>query len=67
MYINELNSIENKNTRALNFRSTIRKIKKAFSLFLGITMRLILHRGFVQRLVFPCAVGLTVRNYSEIY
>jgi hypothetical protein len=30
MYINELNSIENKNTRALNFRSTIRKIKKAF-------------------------------------
>jgi hypothetical protein len=27
MYLNELNSIENKNTRALNFRSTIRKIK----------------------------------------
>jgi hypothetical protein len=27
MYINELNSIENKNTRALNFRSTISRIE----------------------------------------
>jgi hypothetical protein len=30
-------------------------------------MRLILNRGSVQRLVSPCAVGLSVRNYSEIY
>jgi hypothetical protein len=29
-------------------------------------MRLILHKGFVQRLVFP-VVGLSVRKYSEIY
>jgi hypothetical protein len=36
-------------------------------LFFGITTRLILHRGFVQRLVSPYAVGLSMRNYSEIY
>jgi hypothetical protein len=36
-------------------------------LFFGITTRLILHRGFVQRLVSLYAVGLSMRNYSEIY
>jgi hypothetical protein len=36
-------------------------------LFFGITTRLILHRGFVQGLVSPYAVGLSMRNYSEIY
>jgi hypothetical protein len=34
-------------------------------LFFGITTRLILHRGFVQRLVSPYVVGLSMRNYSE--
>jgi hypothetical protein len=33
----------------------------------GITTRLILHRGFVQKLASPYAVGLSMRNYSGIY
>jgi hypothetical protein len=31
-------------------------------MFSALTMRLILHRGFVQRLVSPCAVGSPVRD-----
>jgi hypothetical protein len=36
-------------------------------IFFGIITRLILHRGFVQRLVSPYAVDLSVRNHFEIY
>jgi hypothetical protein len=42
-------------------------LKSPVDLFFGITMRLVLHRGFFQRLVSPYAVGLSVRNCSEIY
>jgi hypothetical protein len=31
-------------------------------LFFGIITRLVLHRGFVKRLVSPCAVGLSARD-----